>query len=694
MIDLKIGDCLEKMKDMEDCSVDMILCDPPYELGFMGKKWDNTGIAFNIKVWEEALRVLKPGGYLMAFSGSRTYHRMAVAIEDAGFEVKDMIEWVYGSGFPKSLDVSKAIDKKLGKDREIICRNPNSRENCSKENTLYESGTVGKTDYITAPASDLAKQYEGYKTQLKPAHEPLILAQKKFNFVLNYDIMLKINNILEVISECVKLYVKGVEKKSNQHLIEYQEGINIVLKNVETVLKEELSEKTDTFKLQETGKMCWSIDTLWNNISEEVLINGNIYTIKTESNLTTELKTLKSQLLTDIYENITQVQELKANGLNVDVMNAENLSKEERKKLIDTLNVIVPENVMKQIEKDCLKRLVSFAEKSLGIMTQIKNSVVKTVIHNGEEGNLQIELYDNVNIAEKNLKQLNQDQLNTVIENVCQKDLKRANHEPICLAMKPLSEKTFANNVMKWGTGGLNIDGSRVGNEKIKTNGGLKFKCEGIYNKYDENFTGNTHEGRYPANLILHENITDVLDEQSGISKSSPNILKEKYKDSEKGINTNFNRGNDTYYNDEGGASRYFKNIEEEDNYIPFIYHAKASKKDRNIDINGEQITGEAKGAKYYLNSTHRKDGTEIKSFKNVNNHATVKPTGLMKYLLKMGLPPIKDAVVLDMFAGSGSTGVALEQLNKEEGTEHTCILIEKEEEHAEIIKKRCCLSK
>ena len=120
MIDLRNGDCLEVLKNIEDNSVDLILTDPPYELNFMNKGWDNTGIAFNVEVWKEAYRVLKPGSYLMAFSGSRTYHRMAVAIEDAGFEIKDMIEWVYGSGFPKALDISKAIDKKLGKEREII----------------------------------------------------------------------------------------------------------------------------------------------------------------------------------------------------------------------------------------------------------------------------------------------------------------------------------------------------------------------------------------------------------------------------------------------------------------------------------------------------------------------------------------------------------------------------------------------
>jgi len=112
------GDCRDVLKTLADNSVDSVVTDPPYELGFMGKKWDSTGIAYDVSVWEECLRVLKPGGHVLAFGGSRTFHRMAVAIEDAGFEIRDSIAWMYGSGFPKSLDVSKAIDKGIGKNRE------------------------------------------------------------------------------------------------------------------------------------------------------------------------------------------------------------------------------------------------------------------------------------------------------------------------------------------------------------------------------------------------------------------------------------------------------------------------------------------------------------------------------------------------------------------------------------------------
>jgi DNA modification methylase len=109
-----LGDCRDVLRTLADNSVDSVVTDPPYEIGFMGRSWDGTGVAYDVTVWEECLRVLKPGGHILAFGGSRTWHRLAVAVEDAGFEIRDSIAWIYGSGFPKSLNVSKAIDKRGG----------------------------------------------------------------------------------------------------------------------------------------------------------------------------------------------------------------------------------------------------------------------------------------------------------------------------------------------------------------------------------------------------------------------------------------------------------------------------------------------------------------------------------------------------------------------------------------------------
>lgn len=107
-------DCLIALDKLEENSIDSIVTDPPYELNFMNKGWDNAGVSFNKETWKKCLRVLKPGGYLLAFGGSRTFHRIACAIEDAGFEIRDTIMWIYGSGFPKSMNIGLAIDKKNG----------------------------------------------------------------------------------------------------------------------------------------------------------------------------------------------------------------------------------------------------------------------------------------------------------------------------------------------------------------------------------------------------------------------------------------------------------------------------------------------------------------------------------------------------------------------------------------------------
>ena len=192
-------DCRHGLAMLPDCSVDAILTDPPYHLvqnsrggspqpgdlstpfgrsgpsrarGFMGHEWDGGDIAFQVELWREALRVLKPGGHMLAFSGSRTYHRMTCAIEDAGFEVRDSIMWVYGSGFPKSLDISKAIDKIFGAERQVVGQQ--FRAATGRD----EGYGFGESFDITAPATLAAQIWEGWGTGLKPAHEPICVARK------------------------------------------------------------------------------------------------------------------------------------------------------------------------------------------------------------------------------------------------------------------------------------------------------------------------------------------------------------------------------------------------------------------------------------------------------------------------------------------------------------------------------------
>ena len=202
------GDCLEVMDKMEKCSVDSIVTDPPYHLtsivdrfgkasidddtltskkvrsgadsysrlirtGFMGKEWDGGDIAFQVDTWRKCLELLKPGGHLIAFSGSRTYHRMAVAIEDAGFEIRDQCIWLYGSGFPKSHNIGKEVDKKMGNERVAIGERTRNVKPFNDDNGWNSNNTTG--DHIYTKGSS---KWEGWGTALKPAHEPMVLARK------------------------------------------------------------------------------------------------------------------------------------------------------------------------------------------------------------------------------------------------------------------------------------------------------------------------------------------------------------------------------------------------------------------------------------------------------------------------------------------------------------------------------------
>ncbi|TPM58998.1 site-specific DNA-methyltransferase [Mesorhizobium sp. B2-2-4] len=202
------GDNRDVLKSLPDNSISAIVTDPPYALvsiqkrfggpnaspakdgdvysrasaGFMGKNWDTGEVAFSEVFWAECLRVLKPGGHVVAFSGTRTYHRMAVAIEDAGFEIRDQLAWAYGSGFPKSHDVSKAIDKDAGAVREVV-RERYTTKRLKPGATVEKEGEWGKQDVAytatdTAPATDAAREWQGWGTALKPAWEPICLARK------------------------------------------------------------------------------------------------------------------------------------------------------------------------------------------------------------------------------------------------------------------------------------------------------------------------------------------------------------------------------------------------------------------------------------------------------------------------------------------------------------------------------------
>jgi DNA modification methylase len=168
------ADCRDVLRSLLDSTVDSVVTDPPYELNFMGKGWDDTGIANDPALWREVFRVLKPGAHLAAFSASRTYHRMTCAIEDAGFEIRDSLMWIYGTGFPKSQNVAKFVDVALGVEggKGIVTGRSGSVRNS------MAGDFAGGEYHEYLPGSDAAREWEGWGTALKPAFEPIVLARK------------------------------------------------------------------------------------------------------------------------------------------------------------------------------------------------------------------------------------------------------------------------------------------------------------------------------------------------------------------------------------------------------------------------------------------------------------------------------------------------------------------------------------
>jgi len=402
-----LGDSKEKLKELPDNSIDAVVTDPPYGLAFMGKKWDYD--VPSVDLWREVFRVLKPGGHVLSFGGTRTYHRMAVNIEDAGFEIRDQVMWVYGEGFPKSMNVGKALDKKQGNQRELI-GTKDVGPDFTGDNFHRDNGQR-KISEITKGTT----QWEGWGTALKPANEP------------------------------------------------------------------------------------------------------------------------------------------------------------------------------------------------------------------------------------------------------------------ICLARKPLEKGlTVADNVLKWGTGAINVDGCRIGSDKIEKGRAGRGIAESTSYHNGLKPTENREfvQGRWPANILFDETAAEILDEQSGISKSGKLTGKEPSSRSGS-VYGEFSTRSLNTHGDSGGASRFF-------------YVAKASKSERNRGLEGmpKKI-----GSTYDGNIDHEHGNRKLGAHPDrptelqANNHPTVKPIKLMEYLIKLITPP--NGVVLDPFMGSGTTGVACKNLGFD------FIGIELSPEYYEIAKKR-----
>ncbi len=436
-------DCRNTMKRIDDNSIDSIVTDPPYELGFMGKKWDSSGIAYDVKMWKECLRVLKPGGYLLAFGGTRTSHRMVCAIEDAGFEIRDSILWLYGSGFPKSLDIGKAVDKQGG-------------------NSL--------------------------------------------GWFIDY--------ILKIADE------KGISRKELTMLFPSKNG-------------------------NPTG---W----LWNKQKTEGVTIKQFNTIK--------------------------------NFLNLPFKNIEETKREVIGKGRAGLTAGTITNFSGKKEFDLTKGSSEYE----GWGTALKPA-----------------------------------------------------HEPICVARKPIAEKTVADNILKYGTGGINIDGCRIETHAKK----WSEHKGGIFHLSKNNtaILKDNPKGRFPANIILDEFTAQELDEQTPDTGAFAKV-KKGHNGKSKGIYHDYSQkgdDGDTFYDDKGGASRFF-------------YIAKSDRSERNAGLHQFKekpmiwSSGTQNPGSFQSENTNRS---------SQNFHPTIKPIKLIQYLQRLVTP--KGGLTYDPFGGSGTSALS-----------------------------------
>lgn len=216
------GNMLDLLEDLKDNSIDSIITDPPYELNFMGKDWDNAGVSFSKATWEKCLRVLKPGGHMLVFGGSRTFHRIACAIEDAGFDLRDTIMWLYGSGFPKNMNIGLAIDKVNGVESEVVGTGRSGVSSHAYQSE--ETTTAGEYEIKRAK-----NQWGGWGTCLKPSFEPIIVARKPFSGSLT-DNVLKNGVGGFNLDECRvgnDVHTVNINDFSNQHGNQFGNGMAI-----------------------------------------------------------------------------------------------------------------------------------------------------------------------------------------------------------------------------------------------------------------------------------------------------------------------------------------------------------------------------------------------------------------------------------------------------------------------------------
>ena len=647
MINLMHGDCLEVLRTLPDNSVDAVVTDPPYGLSFMGKKWDYDVPA--TEVWAECLRVLKPGGHLLAFAGTRTQHRMAVRIEDAGFEIRDLIMWCYGSGFPKSLDVSKQIDQQ---EKNIWVKISNAIDNAS----LSEIAElwINSKNANAAGLSFRRKQTEaGLNTQKKGfAHGSVLLQASHKNC-----------DALAVIAELNSTEAHPTSEGSCSSAQSNAESTITASKSHANTAESSPENREATLCMVDFSALHSAWD--WQGESKADKLKAvealKIWLGSKPSSrrkatsalcaaLTDDLKLITlSQSKTFLsFDTTRQMACASVISATITESTAESLisftADTLKSKAIDKAAGAEREKVLVPTKPGNTRgdRGISYAGESFSGFTEVSEPVTEAARQWQGWGTA----------------------------------LKPA-LEPVTVARKPLSEGTVAANVLAHGTGAINVDGCRVngGDSKALAKNWDRATVTdmrgGNYGNGEAGgvaLTTNAPTGRWPANLI-HDGSEDVV---GLLPDRKPATSRTKRFDRCFAPGTGYQGGaaeleKDAVYGDSGSAARFF-------------YCAKASKRDRDEGLEGFEVkrTG---GMQATADGSMLTGSGNERTTTRANIHPTVKPTDLMRYLCRLVTPP--GGIVLDPFMGSGSTGKAA----RLEGFQF--IGIEREEEYLEIARAR-----
>ena len=738
------GNMLDMLEVIEPNSIDSIITDPPYGLttitkrfgkensaeakygndgsfqrlskGFMGKEWDGSGIEYNVDGWRKCYEVLKPGGYLLAFGGSRTFHRIACAIEDAGFEIRDTIMWLYGclsndteiltlDGWKKfyQLNTQKDVIRIYDIENGIYKWEKPERWNIYKVNgdTLYNIKS-DTTDQLVSRNHRCLIERNGklvfeFAENLSEMERVPILSQD-IRFVQKSKSRLLLTKLLWQIKGMVEKVLCERERKT-QPQKEPLWGVKSLVERWRDLSKQkgQLRNTKNTIR-----KMP---ERLYINGKKRRLCNG-AQVVSSSSNR----ETVVEDRVRTPYQSQCRGQQDRESNVVFKQRRTQKIR--ERAKYNTTLARVTPVKysgtifcptvstgcfVARRKEKVFITGNSGFPKSmNIGLMVDKKNEVDNTtgnIRTDGKATNSGSGCYNCNNGVDNSMKR-------EYAERIAQNEWRgwgtalKPSYEPVIVARKPC-EGSCIDNVLKWGVGGLNIDECRIGNDEIKGGTMPDFRDIGKKSKQNigidklsfgqvenaERKDYDNHFGRYPSNTILTYDETDYDEVCGGMpdtesSGSLPN--NEKSNCEHNGlynfgsVKTPYLHKSGVHFDDEGSAARYF-------------YCAKASKRDRDEGLNEFDYAQTTDGNIRSNIETARKFGAN--SALRRNTHPTVKPTDLMQYLIRLVTP--RGGTILDCFNGSGSTGKAAMYENKDRDAGYKYIGIELTEEYLPIAKAR-----